>query len=28
MSQSVDVRGTGKGIRYFQNGKEVRMPKK
>jgi hypothetical protein len=28
MSRSVDVRGTGKGIRYFQGGKEVRMPKK
>mgnify|MGYP003138783997 CR=1 FL=1 len=28
MSRSVDVRGTGKGIRYFQDGKEVRMPKK
>ena len=28
MSRSVDVRGTGKGIRYFQGGKQVRMPKK
>jgi phage protein D len=28
MSRSVDVRGTGKGIRYFQDGKEVRLPKK
>lgn len=28
MSQGVDVRGDGDGIRYFQNGKEVRMPKK
>jgi uncharacterized protein involved in outer membrane biogenesis len=28
MSQGVDVRGTEEGIRYFQNGKEVRMPKK
>ena len=28
MSQSVDVRGDGSGMRYFQNGKEVRMPKK
>ena len=28
MSQGVDVRGTGDGIRYFQNGKEVRLPKK
>jgi len=27
MSQSIDVRGDGDGIRYFQNGKEVRMPK-
>ena len=28
MSQSIEVRGDGKGMRYFQNGKEVRMPKK
>ena len=28
MSRSVDVRGTDKGIRYFQGGEEVRMPKK
>jgi len=28
MSRSIDVRGTGEGIRYFQDGKEVRMPKK
>ena len=28
MSQGIDVEGTGDGIRYFQNGKEVRMPKK
>jgi len=28
MSRSVDIRGTSKGIRYFQDGKEVRMPKK
>ena len=28
MSQSIDVRGSGSGMRYFQNGKEVRMPKK
>jgi len=27
MSKSVTVRGTGEGIRYFQNGKEVRLPK-
>ena len=27
MSQSIDVRGSGDGIRYFQNGKEVRLPK-
>ena len=27
MSQSIDVRGDDKGIRYFQGGKEVRMPK-
>lgn len=27
MSRSVNVRGTGEGIRYFQNGKEVRLPK-
>ena len=27
-SVEIDVRGTGKGIRYFQGGKEVRMPKK
>jgi hypothetical protein len=28
MSQGIDVRGDGDGIRYFQDGKEVRMPKK
>ena len=28
MSQSIEVKGDGDGIRYFQNGKEVRMPKK
>ena len=28
MSRSVDVRGTEEGMRYFQDGKEVRMPKK
>jgi len=28
MSQSIDVRGSGSGMRYFQNGKEVRLPKK
>lgn len=28
MSRSIDVRGTGKGMRYFQDGKEVRLPKK
>jgi len=28
MSQGIDVEGTGDGIRYFQNGKEVRLPKK
>ena len=28
MSRSVDVKGDGDGIRYFQDGKEVRMPKK
>ena len=28
MSQGIDVEGTGDGIRYFQNGKEVQMPKK
>jgi hypothetical protein len=28
MSQSIDVKGDGDGMRYFQNGKEVRMPKK
>jgi hypothetical protein len=28
MSRSVEVRGTSEGMRYFQNGKEVRMPKK
>lgn len=28
MSRSIDVRGTGEGIRYFQDGKEVRMPKR
>ena len=28
MSRSVDIRGTSKGIRYFQGGKEVRLPKK
>jgi hypothetical protein len=28
MSRSVEVRGTSKGMRYFQDGKEVRMPKK
>ena len=27
MSQSIDVRGDGAGMRYFQNGKEVRLPK-
>ena len=27
MSRSVDVRGTEEGMRYFQDGKEVRMPK-
>lgn len=28
MSRSIEVRGDGDGMRYFQNGKEVRMPKK
>ena len=28
MSRSVDVQGTEEGMRYFQDGKEVRMPKK
>ena len=28
MSQSIDVRGDEGGMRYYQNGKEVRMPKK
>ena len=28
MSRSVDVRGTEKGMKYYQDGKEVRMPKK
>ena len=28
MSQGIDVEGTGDGIRYFQNGKEVSLPKK
>jgi hypothetical protein len=27
MSQGIDVKGDGDGMRYFQNGKEVRMPK-
>jgi|5B_taG_2_1085324.scaffolds.fasta_scaffold31930_3 hypothetical protein len=27
MSQSIDARGDDKGIRYFQGGKEVRLPK-
>jgi hypothetical protein len=27
MSQSIDVKGDEDGMRYFQNGKEVRMPK-
>ena len=28
MSQSIEVRGDEGGMRYYQNGKEVRMPKK
>ena len=28
MSRSVDVRGTEKGMKYYQDGKEVQMPKK
>ena len=28
MSESIHMEGTGSGIRYFQNGKEVRLPKK
>ncbi len=28
MSQSIDVRGDEGGMRYYQDGKEVRMPKK
>ncbi len=28
MSRSVDVRGDEGGMRYYQDGKEVRMPKK
>jgi len=28
MSQSIDVRGDKGGMRYYQDGKEVRMPKK
>jgi hypothetical protein len=28
MSRSVDIRGDGGGMRYYQDGKEVRMPKK
>ena len=28
MSRNIDVKGTGKGMRYFQDGKEVRLPKK
>ena len=27
MSRSIDARGDDKGIRYFQGGKEVRLPK-
>jgi hypothetical protein len=27
MSETVNMKGTGSGIRYFQNGKEVRLPK-
>jgi len=27
MSQSIDARGDDKGMRYFQGGKEVRLPK-
>jgi hypothetical protein len=27
MSETVNIEGTGSGIRYFQNGKEVRLPK-
>jgi len=28
MSETINMKGTGSGIRYFQNGKEVRLPKK
>ena len=28
MSRSIDVRGEGSGIKYYQDGKQVRMPKK
>ena len=28
MSQSIHMEGTSSGIRYYQNGKEVRLPKK
>ena len=27
MSETIHMEGTGSGIRYFQNGKEVRLPK-
>jgi hypothetical protein len=27
MSRSIEVRGDGDGMRYFQDGKEVRLPK-
>ena len=28
MSRSIDVRGSGNGMKYYQDGKQVRLPKK